>query len=119
MAGKEDVPMKSRTDTESRQGLRLLQMLEGRWKAQILSELCNHDTARFSTLKKSLPGITNTMLAKSLRELEKDGLVYRKEFKEIPLHVEYSFTEMGRDLLPIFNEINNFDSKHEKAFGER
>ncbi len=104
---------------EKKEGLRLLQMLEGRWKAQILSELCNHDPARFSTLKKSLPGITNTMLSKSLRDLEKDGLVRRREIKEMPMHVEYSFTAMGKDLLPIFNEISNFDSKYEKLFSER
>ena len=48
----------------------LLRMLQGKWKTQILYELCIHDTARFGTLKKELPGITNTMLTNSLRELE-------------------------------------------------
>ena len=101
-------------EVPSNQTGRLLEMLEGRWKAQILYELCNDDSVRFSTLKKKLPGITNTMLSKSLRELEKDGLVLRKTYNEIPLHVEYSFTPMGKDLLPIFNEITNWGNKYEQ-----
>ena len=51
----------------------LLVMLQGKWKTQILYELCIHDTVRFGTLKKELPGITNTMLTSFLRELEQDG----------------------------------------------
>ena len=92
----------------------LLLMLQGKWKTQILYELCIHDTVRFSTLKKELSGITNTMLTNSLRELEKDGLINRKQFNEIPPHVEYSFTQRGRDLMPIFYEIMIWGFKHEK-----
>ena len=73
----------------------LLLMLQGKWKTQILYELCIHDTARFGTLKKELPGITNTMLTNSLRELERDG----------------------RDLMPIFYQIMLWGFKHEKDNG--
>lgn len=91
-----------------------LLMLQGRWKAQILYEMCIYDTVRFSRLKKDLPGITNAMLTKSLRELESDGLVQRKQFNEIPPRVEYSFTKMGRDLLPVFYAIMNWGFRHER-----
>ena len=70
----------------------LLQMLQGKWKTQILYELCIHDTVRFGVLKKELPGITNTMLTNSLRELEADGFINRVQFNEIPPHVEYSLS---------------------------
>lgn len=83
----------------------LLLMLQGKWKMQILYELCIHDTVRFVTLKRELPGITNTMLSNSLRELERDGFINRVQFNEIPPHVEYSFTKMGHDLMPIFYHI--------------
>ena len=80
-------------------------MLQGKWKAQICYALCIQDVVRFGMLKRELPGITNTMLTTSLRELERDGLVFRKQYNEVPPHVEYSFTEMGRDLMPIFYQI--------------
>lgn len=96
----------------------LLQMLQGKWKTQILYELCIHDTVRFGVLKKELPGITNTMLTNSLRELEADGFINRVQFNEIPPHVEYSFTERGRDLMPIFYEIMVWGFKHERDGGE-
>ncbi|MBQ9526356.1 MAG: helix-turn-helix transcriptional regulator [Fretibacterium sp.] len=92
----------------------LLVMLQGKWKTQILYEFCIHDRIRFGELKKDLPGITNTMLTRSLRELEEDGLIVREQFNEIPPHVEYSFSEMGRDLLPVFYSIMVWGFKHEK-----
>ncbi|MCR5101114.1 MAG: helix-turn-helix transcriptional regulator [Butyrivibrio sp.] len=92
----------------------LLEMLSGRWKSQIIYELCIYDSIRFGQLKKDLPGITNTMLTKSLRELEEDGLVNRIQFNEVPPHVEYSLSEMGRDLYPVFYAVMNWGFKHEE-----
>ncbi len=92
----------------------LLLMLQGRWKSQLMYEMCIYDTVRFGQLKKDLPGITNTMLSKSLRELEEDGLIHREQFNEIPPHVEYSLSEMGRDLLPVFYAIMNWGFRHEQ-----
>ncbi|MCR5833306.1 MAG: helix-turn-helix transcriptional regulator [Selenomonadaceae bacterium] len=91
----------------------LLIMLQGKWKTQILYQFCMHDKVRFGELKKSLPEITNTMLTTSLRELEKSGLIIREQFNEIPPHVEYSLSEMGKDLLPVFYSIMVWGFKHE------
>ena len=55
-----------------------------------------------------------SVMTKSLRELEEDGLIHREQFNEIPPHVEYSLTEMGRDLLPVFYAIMNWGFKHEE-----
>ena len=97
----------------------LLVMLQGKWKSQIMYEMCIYDTVRFGQLKKDLGDITNTMLAKALRELEEDGLISRHQFNEIPPHVEYSLTEMGRDLLPVFYSIMNWGFKYEeKLYGK-
>ena len=92
----------------------LLIMLQGRWKSQIMYEMCMHDTVRFGQLKKDLSGITNTMLTRALRELEDDGLISREQFNEIPPHVEYSLTQMGRDLLPVFYAVMNWGFQHER-----
>lgn len=91
----------------------LLLMLQGKWKTQILYELCMNDTIRFGQLKKELPGITNTVLTTTLRELEKDGFISRKQYNEIPPRVEYSFTQKGKDLLPVFYQIMVWGFKHE------
>ncbi len=97
----------------------LLVMLQGRWKSQIVYELCIYDTIRFGQLKKNLEGITNTMLTKSLKELEEDGLINRIQFNEVPPHVEYSLSDMGKDLLPVFYSIMNWGFKYEEElYGE-
>ncbi len=71
-------------------------------------ELCVYEKVRFGQLKKDLLGITNTMLTSTLRELEADGLIVREQFNEIPPHVEYSFTQKGRDLYPLFYAMMNW-----------
>ena len=96
----------------------LLLMLQGRWKSQLMYEMCIYDTVRFGQLKNDLPGITNTMLTKALRELEEDGLISREQFNEIPPHVEYSLTEMGRGLLPVFYAIMNWGFEYEDRLYE-
>lgn len=91
----------------------LLLMLQGKWKAQICYALCMHDVVRFGMLKRELPGITNTMLSTCLKELERDGLISRKQYNQIPPKVEYAFTEMGNDLQPIFYQIMLWGFRHE------
>lgn len=90
----------------------VLLLLQGKWKSQVLYELCVNDIMRFGQLKKNLPGITNTMLTSTLRELEADGVIVRKQFNEIPPHVEYSFSQKGRDLMPIFYAMMNWGFKY-------
>ena len=90
----------------------LLVMLQGKWKNQVLYELCIKEPLRFGELKKNLAGITNTMLTSTLRELEEDGLIRREQFNEIPPHVEYSFSEKGRNLMPVFYAMMNWGFKY-------
>ncbi|MDL2289500.1 helix-turn-helix transcriptional regulator [Clostridia bacterium OttesenSCG-928-F22] len=83
----------------------LLLMLQGKWKSQVIFAMSLNNVIRFGQLKKEVSGITNTMLTNTLRELEADGLVHREQFNEIPPHVEYSLTEKGRNLFPVFYEM--------------
>lgn len=92
----------------------VLNILQGKWKNHVLFEMCAHETVRFGELKKALPEITNTMLTNTLRELEADGLVNREQFNEIPPHVEYSLTDKGRGLMPIFYEIFVWGMKYKQ-----
>ncbi len=92
----------------------LFLMLQGKWKLQIIYELCIKDSVRFGELKKNISKITNTMLTTALRELEENELIIRVQFNEIPPHVEYSLSEKGKELLPIFYEMTKWGMKYIK-----
>jgi len=69
---------------------------------------------RFSTLRESVPGISQRMLTLTLRHLERDGLVSREAFAEVPPRVEYTLTPMGRELLPAVSSIAQWAITNEK-----
>lgn len=91
---------------------RTLELLNGKWRTHIIYELCKHPSMRFGELKKAYPHITNTMLTNTLRDLESLGIIHREQFNEIPPHVEYSLTEKGKKLLPIFLEISKWGEEN-------
>lgn len=81
-----------------------LEIIGGKWKGVILWHLCRK-TLRFSQLRRRLQGVTQKMLTQQLRELERDGLVNRKVFAEVPPRVEYSLTDLGRTLEPTLRQL--------------
>lgn len=91
---------------------RTLEILSGKWRTHIIYELCKKNTCRFGELKKAVPQITNTMLTNTLRDLVDLGIVHREQFNEIPPHVEYSLTEKGKALLPVFTELAKWGENH-------
>jgi DNA-binding HxlR family transcriptional regulator len=92
---------------------RAVGMINGRWKLEILW-LLSHGTRRFGELKRGLPGITQHMLTAQLRALERDGLIKRTIFAEVPPRVEYENTDAARRLRPIFVEIVKWAEEHER-----
>jgi DNA-binding HxlR family transcriptional regulator len=76
----------------------------GKWKSVVLWYLMKK-RMRFSDLKKAMPDITEKMLSIQLRKLEKDGLIKRHIFAEVPPRVEYTLTESGESLITILNEL--------------
>lgn len=64
---------------------RALELIGGKWKMQILCSLHNNGPTRYNRLKKSLDGVSNTVLVNALRELESDGLILRREYLEVPV----------------------------------
>ncbi|WFR58808.1 helix-turn-helix domain-containing protein [Anaerocolumna sp. AGMB13025] len=92
-----------------------LEIFQGKWNIRVLFELIKHDTIRFGDLKKQIDEITNTMLTSTLRDLEKRELVNRVQFNEIPPHVEYSLSQAGKDLYPIFIEMMQWNNKYQQS----
>lgn len=88
-----------------------LKILGGKWKILILWHL-KDQARRFSTLKRLMPEITEKMLIQQLRELEKDEIVNRHVYSDVPPKVEYSFTEYGRSLEPVLQVLCNWGEEH-------
>lgn len=80
-------------------------LFQGKWNIWVLFELSRNSAMRFNELKKSIPGISNTMLTATLKNLEDQDLINRVQYNEIPPHVEYSVTDKARDLRRIFDEM--------------
>lgn len=91
---------------------KLLNIFSGKWHIRIVFELTKVETIRFGALKKRIGGITNTMLANTLKELEQEGIVLREQFNEIPPHVEYSLSDQGKQLYPVFYEMALWGSRY-------
>lgn len=81
-----------------------MNVIGGKWKVVILGHL-SIGKKRFGELKKIICGITQKMLTQQLRELENDGLIYRKVYTQVPPKVEYSLTEFGKSLSPILQDL--------------
>ena len=86
---------------------RALALIGGKWKMQILCSLYNNGPTRYNQLKKTLDGVSNTVLANALRELEEDKLVERQEYLEGPARGEYRITETCKRLIPILDPPGN------------
>jgi DNA-binding HxlR family transcriptional regulator len=82
-----------------------LRMLEGRWKMIILFQMFHAGVLRFSALERAIAGISQKMLIQQLRELERDGIVFRTVYPEVPPRVEYGLTEWGQALCPVLDQL--------------
>ena len=81
--------------------------LTGKWALVIIYQLST-GTKRFKELQRLLPGITQTILTRHLRQLEKDKIVQRKVYAEVPPRVEYSLTEMGQEFRVVLDAVEKW-----------
>ncbi|MCE7071340.1 helix-turn-helix transcriptional regulator [Dyadobacter sp. CY327] len=88
-----------------------LEVLSGKWKLQIIISLL-FGNKRFSQIAKEIPGITDKMLSKELRDLEANCLVKRTVYDSIPVVVEYKLTEYGHTLKPVIEVLRKWGMAH-------
>lgn len=86
-------------------------LVGGKWKLLLLWYL-SAEVRRFGEIDRAFPNITQSMLTKQLRELEKDNLIHREIFKEIPPRVEYSLTPLGEQFVPILLSMYEWAEKN-------
>lgn len=89
----------------------LQRILGGKWKLEILYYVAFRDIHRFGELRRQLEEISESSLTKQLRELEADGFLIRRDFKELPPRVEYSLSDLGYGFVDVLNYM--------KAWGDR
>ena len=85
-----------------------LSIIGGKWKLKIYKALRNGTPLRFSTLRKDLGEISEKTLTAQLREMEKDGIVTRVIYPEVPPRVEYDLTALGHTLEMVFSSLDNW-----------
>lgn len=82
-----------------------LSLISGKYKMPILYCLSKNEVIRYNSLKRYLGTVTFKTLTSSLKELERDGLILRKEYPQVPPKVEYSLTDKARSLIPMLTDL--------------
>jgi DNA-binding HxlR family transcriptional regulator len=104
------------TPTSAADGVeQALRILEGRWKLVILFHLFGGKLLRFSDLERAIPAISQKMLIQQLRQLERDGVVWRIVHHQIPPKVEYGLTDWGQALCPALDALLKWSALRESA----
>lgn len=88
-----------------------LGVIGGKWKPIILYHLV-FGTKRFGEIAVRIPNISRKVLTEQLKELENSKLIERKQYEEVPPRVEYSLTQLGQSLVPVFDEMAKWGNKH-------
>lgn len=89
-----------------------MSLIQGKYKMFILYTLMEFSVVRFNEMQKYIGSITYKTLSSTLKQLETDGLINRKEYPQIPPKVEYSLTERGKSLIPILDEMCEWGDKN-------
>lgn len=95
-----------KTETDIRCPLEYgLEIFGGKWKSRVICVLNEKKVLRYSGIRSEMLNITDAVLASTLKELIRDGIVSRKQYAEIPPRVEYSLTKKGKSVVPILQSI--------------
>ncbi|WP_445456940.1 winged helix-turn-helix transcriptional regulator [Flavobacterium sp. HNIBRBA15423] len=91
-----------------------MDVLSGKWKISIISSICYYNKRRFSDVLNDIPGISNKMLSKELKELEINKLIKRIVLETQPITVQYELTEHGKTLQTIIRNLTEWGIQHRK-----
>lgn len=95
-----------------------LTLIGNKWSVLILRDLMD-GTKRFNQLQRSIGNITQKVLTSNLRMMEKQGLLTRKVYAEVPPRVEYTLTETGYSLKPVLDAMTDWGTNYKKLFNEK
>ena len=95
-----------------------LMLIGNKWKIFIIQQLMDRPF-RFSELRRAIPGISEKVLTDNLRALEKDGLITRTVFPEVPPRTEYALSELGNTMRPIIESMATWGTGYQQIVRER
>lgn len=95
-----------------------LWLIGNKWKILILQKLLDRPW-RFNELQKNISGISQRVLTDNLREMEKDGILTRTVYPEVPVRVEYSLSEIGNSMRPIISSIENWGLQYQELVNNK
>lgn len=95
-----------------------LMLIGNKWKIFIIQQLMDRPF-RFSELRRAIPGISEKVLTDNLRAMEKDGLITRTVFPEVPPRTEYALSELGNTMRPIIESMATWGTCYQKIVRER
>ena len=89
-----------------------LSLISGKYKPVILYCLMEYEPVRFNQMQRYLGRVSDKTLSQNLKELERDGLIRRKMYPEVPPRVEYSLTERGSSLVHVLDRLCDWGIEH-------
>ena len=90
-----------------------LKLIKGKYKLRVLYTLMEFGIVRFGEMKRYIGDeVSFFMLNRTLKELETDNLIKRKEYEQLPPKVEYSLTERGKSLIPLLDDLCQWGDEH-------
>ena len=92
-----------------------MSLIQGKYKMTVLYTLMRFGVVRFNEMRRYIGKITYKTLSSTLKALEADGLVDRREYPQVPPKVEYRLTERGRSLIPILDQLCDWGERHRPA----
>ncbi len=93
-----------------------LDIIGGKWKPILIYHIGTNGSIRYGSLKRLTPGISERVLSRELRELETAQIINREVFDEKILRVEYSLTEIGKEVLPLLQSLTEWGNKYNQIF---
>lgn len=96
-----------------------MSLIQGKYKLFILYTLAEYEVVRFNEMKRFIKGISYKTLSCTLKELESDGLVLRKEYPQIPPKVEYRLSPKGKSLIPFLDGLCEWGEKEKEKLAKQ
>jgi DNA-binding HxlR family transcriptional regulator len=92
-----------------------IDLIGGKWKPLIIYHIGESQVLRYGELKQLIPSINERMLTKQLRELEKEALIHRKVYNQVPPKVEYTLTDIGKSVMPILLDMKEWGRRYNET----